>query len=239
MKRAWKAVLAGLFVAAMASPAMAVGPYANSASYRGQGLIADGFGGYDLQTETCDGNIDGILENGADAEGPYLLFVLTATGAKNADITFNATAGNTGTYSMTKFGNGTFKYISPWLDPDTLPGKASRRRTTVKAKDEAQLVVSHGCRPFTSQGAWVLAVASGQNAARPAAWALTGISRDALVQRWSTVRAELLTTRLDTHRSRSAAGRAPGPFITDPTLDQVLNNARWCEQRSSVRADST
>jgi hypothetical protein len=133
----------------ISSEAMA---YANSVTYSGQGLIADGFGGYDLVTELCDGNTNGILENGADAEGPYLLFVLTATGAKNADITFNATAGNAGTYAMTKFGNGTFKYVSPWLSPSTLPGNVT---ATYDGKvKNAQLVISHGCRPFEEGGAW-------------------------------------------------------------------------------------
>jgi len=85
------------------SPAFA---FANSVTYSGQGLIADGFGGYALVTEICG------VANGADVDGPYLLWVLTATGSNNADITFN-TSGYAGTFTMTKFGNGTFKYISP------------------------------------------------------------------------------------------------------------------------------
>jgi len=52
--------------------------YPNQVTFSGQGLIADGFGGYDLLTEICG------VANGADADGPYLLWVLTATGAKNA-----------------------------------------------------------------------------------------------------------------------------------------------------------
>jgi hypothetical protein len=67
-------------LAFMVAPAFA-GAYTNNVNYSGQGLIADGFGGYDLRTEICG------VANGADVDGPYLLWVLTATGATNADIT--------------------------------------------------------------------------------------------------------------------------------------------------------
>src|SRR5512140_1119512 len=120
-------------------PAMAMA-YTNAVTYSGQGLIADGFGGYDLVTELCG------AANGADADGPYLLWVLTASGSRNADIT-----GPWGTAAMTKYGNGTFKYISGWYDPSTLPGAVV---ATYDGKlKNAQLTVSHGCRPF-AQGAW-------------------------------------------------------------------------------------
>jgi hypothetical protein len=146
------------------------GAYVNNVSYSGQGLTADGFGGYDLNSEICDGNPNGVLENGADAEGPYLLFVLTATGAKNADITINGT-----TYPMVKSGNGTFKYVSAWIDPDTV--KTSGYVTASydgKAKN-AQLTISHGCRPFTKQNAWC-SPGFWRNS-DDAAWALTGYTR--------------------------------------------------------------
>jgi hypothetical protein len=93
--------------------------YANSVTYTGQGLIADGFGGYDLRTELCG------TAYGAEIDGPYLLWVLTATGANNADIT-----GPWGTAAMTKFGNGTFKYVSGWYSPSTLPGMVMARLRT-------------------------------------------------------------------------------------------------------------
>jgi hypothetical protein len=136
--------------------------YANGASYTGQGLIADGFGGYDLQTEICG------VANGAEVDGPYLLWVLTATGASAADIT-----GPWGTAAMTKFGNGTFKYVSGWYAPATLPGAVSGTYNG-KAKN-AQLVVSHGCRPFT-HGAWC-SPGFWRNATN-AAWALVGHDRN-------------------------------------------------------------
>src|SRR6266498_2274593 len=123
------AISAGVLLVSAASA------YANPVTYRGQGLIADGFGGYDLQTELCG------VANGADAEGPYLLWVLTATGASQANIT-----GAWGTVEMTKTASGTFKYVSGWYDPTSLPGSVSATYDS-KAKN-AQLVISHGCRPF-------------------------------------------------------------------------------------------
>lgn len=129
-------------------------------TYTGQGLIADGFGGYDLRTELCG------VENGADVDGPYLLFVLTANKANNADITIDGV-----TVPMVKSGNGTFKYVSGWYDPSTLPGNVVA--TYDGNAKNAQLVISHGCRPFNG-GAWC-SPGFWKNA-RPAAWALTGNS---------------------------------------------------------------
>jgi hypothetical protein len=181
------AVLVGILAVA-AGVVFAVGAYPNSVDYKGQGLIADGFGGYDLITETC-----GVV-NGADVDGPYLLWVLTATGANNADIT-----GLWGTAAMTKFGAGTFKYISGWYDPSTLPFLVSatydgRIRNT-------QLVISHGCRPFT-HGAWC-SPGFWMNA-EDAAWALTGYSRPSLFN----------TTVYDSFYGAT--------FGVDPTLNTVL-----------------
>jgi len=165
--------------------------YANGATFTGQGLIADGFGGYDLRTELCG------LANGADADGAYLLWVMTATGAKNADIT-----GPWGTAQMTKSGNGTFKYISGWYDPSTLPGVVVG---TYDGKPKnAQLVISHGCRPF-DRGAWC-SPGFWMNAL-DAAWALTGQNKTDLFN----------TTVYDTFYGSGVA-----PLATDPTLATVL-----------------
>lgn len=76
---------------------------------------------------------------------------------------------------MTKFGNGTFKYVSGWYDPDTLPGNVVATYDG-KAKN-AQLTISHGCRPFT-HGAWC-SPGFWRNA-EDAAWALTGYSKSDL-----------------------------------------------------------
>jgi hypothetical protein len=154
--KTWLALAGIVAVLALAGTAAA---YANSVTYGGQGLIADGFGGYDLVTEICG------VANGADVDGPYLLWVLTATGAKNADIT-----GPWGTVPMTKTGNGTFKYISGWYDPSTLPGNVT---ATYDGKvKNAQLTISHGCRPFT-HGAWCSPGFWGH--AQAGAWSLIGV----------------------------------------------------------------
>jgi hypothetical protein len=137
--------------------------YANVVYYTGQGVTADGFGGYDLKTELCG------VENGADVDGPYLLWVLTATGASHANIT-----GPWGTVEMTKKGNGAFQYISGWYDPSTLFPQVVFATYDGKAKN-AQLVISHGCRPNGSQGAWC-SPGFWRNA-RDGAWALTGKNR--------------------------------------------------------------
>ena len=164
--------------------------YANSVTYGGQGLTADGFGGYDLNTEICG------VANGADVDGPYLLWVLTATGAKNADIT-----GPWGTALMTKTGNGTFKYVSGWYDPGTLPGTVT---ATYDGKiKNAQLTISHGCRPFNN-GAWC-SPGFWRNAA-DAAWALTGYTRN------------------DLFNTTVVPGFYDTTYLADPTLDTVLQN---------------
>jgi hypothetical protein len=154
-------LMIALLLAVMAFDPVAA--YANSVTYSGQGLIADGFGGYDLITEICG------VANGADVDGPYLLWVLTATGASNADIT-----GPWGTAVMTKYGKGTFKYVSGWYDPSTLPGNVVATYDG-KAKN-VQLTISHGCRPY-KEGAWC-SPGFWKNA-DDAAWTLIGVSKDA------------------------------------------------------------
>jgi len=182
------AALAALGLAAMAVIAPPATAYVNPVTYSGQGLIADGFGGYDLITELCG------VENGADADGPYLLWVLTATKATSADIT----GPWGGPVAMTKTGNGTFKYVSTWYNPATLPGAVTATYNG-NAKN-AQLVVSHGCRPkgdgWCSPGFW--------RNATDEAWALTGHSRT-----------ELFNTTV-------YSGFYGATFPADPTLNTVL-----------------
>jgi hypothetical protein len=194
MKRLILLALGALFAMVLAAPAAtAAGPYTNTVNYTGQGLTADGFGGYDLNTELCG------LANGADADGPYLLFVLTANGAKNADIT-----GPWGTVAMTKFGNGTFKYISGWFDPSTLPGHVT---ATYDGKvKNVQLTISHGCRPYTS-GAWC-SPGFWKNA-DDAAWTLTGKAKTDLFN--TTVVPNFYDTT----------------FVADPTLYTTLSETAY------------
>lgn len=151
-------LLTAIMTLAFAGSAFA---YDNSATYAGQGLLSDGFGGYDLNNELCG------TANGAEVDGPYILWVLTATKSNNADIT-----GPWGTAAMEKFGNGTFKFVSGWYDPDTLPGEVSATYDG-KAKN-AQLVISHGCRPFV-KGAWC-SPGFWKNA-KDGAWELVGASK--------------------------------------------------------------
>lgn len=99
--------------------------YSNTATYRGQGTTNGA-----LTTEVCG------PDNGAEADGSYILWVMTATGAANADIT-----GPWGTASMTKSGNGTFKYVSAWYPLSGL----SVSGTYDGAPKNVQLVISHGC----------------------------------------------------------------------------------------------
>jgi hypothetical protein len=166
--------------------------FSNKVTYSGQGLIADGFGGYDLQTELCG------TANGADADGPYLLWVLTATGAKNADID-----GPWGSATMTKTGNGTFKYISAYYDPDTLIGAVSASYDG-KAKN-AQLVISHGCRPYTH-----------------GAWCSPGFWRNALPGAWTLIGVDKNTTLFNATVYDYWYGAT---FAADPSLATVLGDA--------------
>jgi hypothetical protein len=164
----------------------------NSVTYSGQGLIADGFGGYDLVTEICG------VANGADVDGPYLLWVLTATGAQNADIT----GPWGGPVAMTKTGNGTFKYISGWYDPSTLPGNVTATYDG-RAKN-AQLVISHGCRPF-----------------KEGAWCSPGFWRNARIGAWNRVGVDPSTAMFNGNVSTAFYGSDLDP---DQLLTTVLNN---------------
>lgn len=153
----------GRAVLAVAASAGYLPALADGVTYKGQGLTPDGFGGYDLTTELCG------VSNGADAEGPYLLWVFTATGGLNATI-----KGPWGEAPMTKTGSGTFKYISGWYAPSTLPGNVSAAADGGK---KPQLTVSHGCRPF-NKGAWCSPGYWGR--AQAGAWTLIGRDKSEL-----------------------------------------------------------
>jgi hypothetical protein len=163
----------------------------NTIVYSGQGLNADGFGGYDLNLELCG------TANGADVDGPYILWVLTATQATGATIT-----GPWGIANMTASGGGTYKYISAWYAPATLPGNVTA--TYAGKTTNAQLTVSHGCRPYT-HGAWC-SPGFWRNAT-DAAWALAGVSKDASFD------------------SNVYSGFFGATFDPDPTLITVLSTS--------------
>jgi hypothetical protein len=168
----------------------------NAATYTGQGLNsnADGFGGYDLNLELCG------VANGADAEGPYLLWVFTSQNSSSATI-----IGPWGTAAMTKTSTkGTFKYVSGWYDPNTLLPNVVSASGDGKKKN-AQLTVSHGCRPFTTEGAWC-SPGYWRNSS-DAAWTLVGRSKTELFN----------ATVYDAWYGAT--------FVADPTLGTVLGDA--------------
>ena len=187
-----------MLISAVAIGALAIVPISaaeastSQVTYEGQGLAADGFGGYDLVEEICG------IENGADAEGPYLLWVFTSTKSTTATI-----SGPWGTAAMTKKGKGAFQYVSDWYDPDTLIGEVSASGSP--GSGNPQLVISHGCRPFDDQGAWC-SPGFWRNA-KPGAWASTGYTRD------------------DSFNATVPPFWFGTTFVVDPTLDAVLGDA--------------
>jgi hypothetical protein len=116
-----------------------------SVIYSGQGTYLDDDGVRQLGTEICG------IENGAEVDGPYLLWILTANGATSATLS-GTVSGN-----MSKAGgsNSTFKYVSGWHDLGSLIGAVTGTWTGV-ARGSVQLVISHGCPPANgnSETAW-------------------------------------------------------------------------------------
>jgi hypothetical protein len=109
-------------------PALA---YFNNITFEGQGFATHG----GLQTEVC-----GVF-NGAEVTGPYLLWTLTAPGARNAEI-----SGPWDSAIMSRNGDGTFTYISGWYDLDELTGHPVK--ATYDGRPQAAwLVVVQGCAP--------------------------------------------------------------------------------------------
>jgi hypothetical protein len=131
-------LISALIMAATLALLVAIVPalaYFNNVSFSGQGLLANGTGGYRLQTEVC-GSLDGT-----EVSGPYLLWSLSAPGARNAEI-----SGPWGSAVMARQGNGTFIYASSWYGAQDLA--AHPVRATYDGKPQgATLVVSHGCDP--------------------------------------------------------------------------------------------
>lgn len=147
-------------------------------AYTGQGFNFDGTT-FSLNDERCGEDGQGIANDGgtgqfADWNGPgqpyeagqgYLVWVLTANGATSAKLHLPD-----GTVPMTKVG-GTFKYASRYYSQDTIATVVNAEYEG-RAKGTVQLVVSHGCRPFETEGAWC-SPGFWKNA-RDAAWTLTG-----------------------------------------------------------------
>jgi hypothetical protein len=150
-------------------------------TYTGQGFNFDGTT-YNLNDERCGLEDQGIANDGgtgqfADWNGPgqayetgqgYLVWVLTANGATSAKLTLPG-----GTVDMIKVG-GTFKYASQYYSYADIANIVTAEYEG-KAKGNVQLVVSHGCQPFDTEGAWC-SPGYWRNAS-DAAWALTGYAK--------------------------------------------------------------
>lgn len=102
------------------------------------------------------------------------MFVLTANGATSAVLNLPGDNGNGMTVDMIKVG-GTFKYASKYYNRDTLVNYPVTAEYEGTAKGNVQLVVSHGCQPFETVGAWCSPGYWGR--AQDAAWALIGVDR--------------------------------------------------------------
>jgi hypothetical protein len=186
------ALAVGVLVLTPAHAALANSSQSSATTYSGQGVEADGFGGYDLSEELCG------TANGAEVDGPYLLWVFTSTKSSSATIT-----GPWGSAPMIKKGNGAFHYVSAWYDPGDLIGVVSASGNGSTANP--QLVISHGCRPFEDRGAWC-SPGFWRNA-ESAAWTHTGYTRD------------------DSFNASVPPFWFGDTFSADPTLGTVLSDA--------------
>jgi hypothetical protein len=133
--------------------------------YSGQGTYLDG-DVLVLGSEVCG------VENGAEVDGAYLLWILTANGADGATI-----SGPWGDVTMTKAGGGNsvFKAVTDWYDLDGLIGVVTAEYTG-HVRGVVQLVISHGCPPNGGDvGAWCSPGYWGR--AADAAWDKTGYDR--------------------------------------------------------------
>jgi hypothetical protein len=75
---------------------------------------------------------------------------------------------------MIKVG-GTYKYASPYYTYESLTDGSVSAEYTGNVRGNVQLVVSHGCQPFTTEGAWC-SPGYWRNAS-DASWALTGYAK--------------------------------------------------------------
>lgn len=151
-------------------------------TYTGQGFNFDGTT-YNLNNERCGVGVADAADDGGtgqfanwNGEGMpyvagdgYLLWVLTANGAASAKLNLPG-----GQVDMIKVG-GTFKYASASYPYASLVGLPVTATYQGRAKGSVQLVVSHGCQPFSTNGAWC-SPGYWKNA-RAAAWTLIGVEK--------------------------------------------------------------
>ena len=138
--------LAALAVPISATAASAAPTAGGTATYTGQGFSAAADGSYMLNNQPTPAN-DGNTGQFADWDGPgnaydagdgYILWVLSANGAKSATITLPD-----GTTDDMKLVGGTFKYASPYFAYDWLT-KVAKADYTGTVKGSVKLTASHG-----------------------------------------------------------------------------------------------
>jgi hypothetical protein len=167
IKSKWFFALAMLATVAVINAPTDARAGAGAISWTGQGVECDEFGICVLKDELCG------VANGADVDGPYLLWVLTGQNITGATITISGCGTEVGG-TMTQGGNnGSWKYISDYCDPTKVQASVTYNYTG-RAPANPQLVISHGCKPaeesaniWCSPGYW-------KNNSEP--WALTGYS---------------------------------------------------------------
>lgn len=171
-------LLALLLTLAGALPAWA----ATTVTYTGQGFNFDG-STHNLNDERCGLTGQSDADDGgtgqfANWHGPglpyqtgdgYLVWVLTANGATSATLHLPDQ-----TVAMIKVG-GTFKYASRYYRYAKLVGTPVTASYTGYVRGNVQLVVSHGCQPLKTPGAWC-SPGYWRNAA-PGAWQLIGVDK--------------------------------------------------------------
>lgn len=172
-------LLALLLTLVGAAPAWA----ATVVTYTGQGFSFDG-NTHNLQDERCgltgqDDADDGGTGQFANWNGTgqpyqtgqgYLVWVLTANGAVSATLTLPDR-----TVQMIQVG-GTFKYASKYYRYSKLVGlPVTATYEGEVAHGNVQLVVSHGCQPMKTPGAWC-SPGFWKNASQDA-WNLVGVDK--------------------------------------------------------------
>jgi hypothetical protein len=199
-------------------------------SYTGQGWIDDGNGGTILKDERCgvgtqtpanDGGT-GQFANWNGAGQPYQtgqgyeVFVLSLNANPVGGVTIHLPDGE---HPMIKVG-GTWKYASPYFSHDDLVGPPAAHATFAGSARNAQLVVSHGCKPFDQEKPAWCSPGYWRNAA-DAAWTLAEATRA------DKFNATVVPSFYDTPYADNTFKLGNGPtstLISDPSLQQVLEN---------------
>jgi hypothetical protein len=220
-------------------------------SYTGQGWISNGNGGFILNDERCGVGTqtpanDGSTGQFANWNGPglpyqtgqgYTVWVLSLNANPAGGVTLHLPDSLGGEVKMIKVG-GTWKYASQYVSREAalhgpIGGLDGPVHVTFSGPTKnAQLTVSHGCKPFNqdkpawcSPGFW-----NGGNITA-AAWALTGYAKT------DTFNTKVVPSFYDTPYADGTFRIGNGPnasFLTDdpntpqnegdPTLQQVLDN---------------